>query len=43
MELFCDNSERLLAVNYFPKKVLSQMFDMVLNTHGPNNIYDGAF
>ena len=32
MELFCENSEPLLAVNYFRKKVSSQMFDWVLNT-----------
>ena len=29
MELFCENSWRLLAVNYFQKKAPSQMFDWV--------------
>ena len=29
---FCENSSRLLAVNYFRKGAPSQMFDWVLNT-----------
>ena len=29
---FCENSSRLLAVNYFCKRASSQMFDWVLNT-----------
>ena len=29
MELFCENSKRVKAVNYFRKKALSQMFDSV--------------
>ena len=32
MELFCENSERPLAINYFRKKAPSQMFDWTLNT-----------
>ena len=32
MDLFCKNTERLLAVNYFRKNAPSQMFDWVLNT-----------
>ena len=31
MELFCENSQRLLAVNYFHKKALSKIFHRVLN------------
>ena len=31
MELFCENSQRLLAVNYFHKKDPSLIFDRVLN------------
>ena len=32
MELFGENSQRLLAPDYFRKKASSQMFDWVLNT-----------
>ena len=32
MALFYENSQRLLAVSYFRKKNLSEMFDWVLNT-----------
>ena len=32
MKPFCKNSSQLLASNYFPKKVPSQMFNWVLNT-----------
>ena len=32
MELFCKNSERFVAINYFRKNIPSQMFDRVLNT-----------
>ena len=35
MELFTENGYRLLTVNYFHKKVLSLMFDWVLNTTLP--------
>ena len=31
MQLFCDNSYQLLAVNYFCKKNPSQMFEWILN------------
>ena len=31
MELFCESSSRLLAVDYFCKRGSSQMFDWVLN------------
>ena len=31
MELFCENSQRFLAVNYFHKKDPSYIFDRVLN------------
>ena len=33
MELFCENSQRLLAVSYFHKKAPLQMFHWVLNMH----------
>ena len=32
MELFCKNSQQLLAINYFCKRTPPQMFDWVLNT-----------
>ena len=32
MEIFCENSERLKAVNDFRKKAPSEMFDWILNT-----------
>ena len=32
MKRFCENSERILAVNYFRKNTPSQMFNWVLNT-----------
>ena len=32
MEIFCKNSLKVKAVNYFGKKAASQMFDWVLNT-----------
>ena len=32
MEFFCENSERLLFVNYFHKNALLYVFDIVLNT-----------
>ena len=38
IEFFCENSSNLLALNYFHKKVPSQIFDRVLNT--PLSYYD---
>ena len=32
VEVLCENSERILAVNYFHKKAAPQIFDWVLNT-----------
>ena len=32
MEIFCENSQQLKAINYFRKKSPSQMFHLVLNT-----------
>ena len=39
MECFCKNSEKLLAVNYFHKKVPPWIFDRVLNA--TVSYYDG--
>ena len=39
MELFCENSYRLKAVNYFRKKGPSLMFDWVLNTPLQSHLY----
>ena len=41
MEFFSENSWKLLALNYFHKKVQSQIFDRVLNT--PLSYYDSIF
>ena len=39
MELFSENSSRLKSINYFGKKIPSQMFDWVLNTPLQNLIF----
>ena len=38
MERFFENNDRLSAVNYFYKKVPSQIFDWVLNTPLRNGV-----
>ena len=38
MEPFCDNDQRVKAVDYFRKRAPSWMFDRILNATLPNNL-----